>query len=105
MHFMIAAKSSDVKVKRVSRLAESKSRCCISHNFGGFYQIIGNYIRKWRNATSEHSRIDPLNTSSRLAYYQGLSGTKSRRPTSLVRSGLLSGNYPTYQRLNHPRGS
>ena len=40
MHFMIAEKSSDVKVKRVSRLAESKSRCCISHNFGGFYQII-----------------------------------------------------------------
>ena len=39
-HFMIAEKSSDVKVKRVSRLAESKSRCCISHNFGGFYQII-----------------------------------------------------------------
>ena len=40
VHFMIAEKSSDVKVKRVSRLAESKSRCCISHNFGGFYQII-----------------------------------------------------------------
>ena len=40
MHFMIAEKSSDVKVKRVSRLAESKSRCCISHDFGGFYQII-----------------------------------------------------------------
>ena len=40
VHFMIAEKSSDVKVQRVSRLAESKSRCCISHNFGGFYQII-----------------------------------------------------------------
>ena len=40
MHFMIAEKSSDVKVKRVSRLAESKARCCISHDFGGFYQII-----------------------------------------------------------------
>ena len=40
MHFMIAEKSSDVKVKRVSRLAKSKARCCISHNFGGFYQII-----------------------------------------------------------------
>ena len=40
MHFMIAEKSSDVKVKRVSRLAKSKARCCISHNFGEFYQII-----------------------------------------------------------------
>ena len=40
MHFMIAEKSSDVKVKRVSRLTESKARCCISHDFGGFYQII-----------------------------------------------------------------
>ncbi len=40
VHFMIAEKSSDVKVKRVSRLAKSKARCCISHNFGGFYQII-----------------------------------------------------------------
>ena len=40
MHFMIAEKSSDVKVQRVSGLAESKSRCCISHDFGGFYQII-----------------------------------------------------------------
>ena len=37
---MIAEKSSDVKVQRVSGLAESKSRCCISHDFGGFYQII-----------------------------------------------------------------
>ena len=37
---MIAEKSSDVKVKRVSRLTESKARCCISHDFGGFYQII-----------------------------------------------------------------
>ena len=40
VHFMIAEKSSDVKVQRVSRLAESKTRCCISHDFGGFYQII-----------------------------------------------------------------
>ena len=40
VHFMIAEKSSDVKVKRVSRLTESKARCCISHDFGGFYQII-----------------------------------------------------------------
>ncbi len=40
VHFMIAEKSSDVKVQRVSGLAESKSRCCISHDFGGFYQII-----------------------------------------------------------------
>ncbi len=40
VHFMIAEKSSHVKVKRVSGLAESKSRCCISHNFGGFYQVI-----------------------------------------------------------------
>ena len=40
VHFMIAKKSSDVKVKRVSRLTESKARCCISHDFGGFYQII-----------------------------------------------------------------
>ena len=30
VHFMIAEKSSDVKVKRVSRLAESKARCCRS---------------------------------------------------------------------------
>ena len=40
VHFMIAEKSSDVKVQRVSRLTESKARCCISHDFGGFYQII-----------------------------------------------------------------
>ena len=40
MHFMIAEKSSDVKVQRVSRLVESKARCCISRDFGGFYQII-----------------------------------------------------------------
>ena len=67
MHFMIAEKSSDVKVKRVSRLAESKAGVV-------FHMISADFTKLF------HAFVRPLFELRSLTAAQRRRAARTRRP-------------------------
>ena len=106
MHFMIAEKSSDVKVKRVSRLTESKARCCISHDFGGFYQIIPCIRPAVVRIKGAHGCLHWTFTSPSNALQIGLEGFGTgitlRQPSERLRANRSLINCPAVPFLLSP---